>query len=514
MDSTLLETAKELFSLIDVQQKGYILKDELSQISDYDSVFSVLDREGEGKITLDDFAAAFIAHRQNDDEEYKQCADEELSVACTGPARDECFPRSTHCDNDSSINSSDNKTNNETHPSVGRQDYVEATGLGPISSNSENCPTNTNYSQMLGENCRESDDVFEGEGLHADTQTFGNSPSKSPYLRSSSLHKRRRTTSSEPRPSDSIGPEITDRSPPDGNEEDNHKHRQSPRRSRRSVTSDKQKSVKTQVCIPGSGFAKDAILDVLKIVDSHTIANLGLYDNGKAAWRCNGGVDSSNVFASRDSVGTWPSMAENVDSLHNEVSGKSRECFCCEYDTAEPQLDGKEVCSDCYYTRANSRGACLQSGAASNCTSDEGTDDSRFGMFSPSSRCSDQAFPLETHSEYDTAQQMEGGDSNGNIFKFEDRSPLKGSEYNRSSANLDKESIGNLIFEDDCGKREYLYDRILSVTGVRLNSRISSSESSLHDLILEAEVAKKSAALVEDWDSVMKRINGVSVFGG
>ena len=519
MGTSLLETAKELFSLIDKQQKGYILKEELSQITDdftdsqLHSVFSALDKDGEGKITLSDFADAFVAltHSQYD-ENGKQSGDEEPGEVRTGPARGDCFPlhaNSTYYARDVGTNKLSDISDTVAHASLGVQDSAVSIELEHNSEKSKSYSAASTF-PMFNEHCRDSDDVFEGEGLRADEQTFGTSPSRPQYFRSPSLHRRKRTISSDPSDSSTKAPEITDRSPPDGNEEDHSKRRRSTRRPSKSVTLDKQKSVKTQVCIPSSGFAKDAILDVLKIVDSHTIANLGLYENNRAAWRRNVNMDSPNIFGRdyHERIGAWSSTVASRDceGLNNETSDEQRRCFHCEHNTAE-----SEACSDdC--TRGYSHAGCLHSDAASNCPSEDGTTDSRIGLFSPSSGCSEYAF-----SELDTKYQLEDRDSNENIFAFDDRSPQKGSENNRSpyiSATVEKETIGNVIFDNECERREYLYDRILSLSGVELNSRLSSSESSLHDLILEAEVARKSAALVEDWESVMKRVNGVSLFGG
>ena len=530
MDSSLYETAKKLFSEIDTEKKGYILREDLSLLSDgfTDSqlhcVFSELDKDGEGKIALDDFASAFIALSQGRYEENsEQSADEELSLSNTDPGRQDCFSSHvspTHCDESKSINDCGNTLEPVAHSGIGSQACTLETESEQTVHHFRDYQE-TVIDQMLSEDCN--DDIFEGEGLHADTPTLGTSPSRPAFVRSPSIHRRKRTVSSDQSGADSKIPDTTQRLPPDGNEE-THCQRRRSLGTRKNGSANKRKSTRTHVCLPGSGFAKDAILDVLKIVDSHTIANLGLYDNSKSAWRRNVNMNSLDIIGkdSKDNISTWcPSFVDqDYENPNNEAHDRPRGCVHCQSDHlyTELRLNENEACGDFDRSRANSQNVCLHSDAASNCTSEDGATDPRTGVFSPCSGSSDHAYSFENHSELDLVTRVENRDSNENIYNSDDGGETKCTSEDSSSpyisATVGKEDIGNLIYENDCERRACLYDRILSVSGVELNSRLSSSQSSLHDLILEAEVAKKSAAIVEEWDSVLKRINGVSLFGG
>jgi len=531
MDSSLYEKAKNLFSEIDVEGKGYILREDLALMSDgfTDSqlhcVFSELDKDGEGKITLDDFASAFIALSQGRyDENSEQSVNEELSLSSTDPGRPDCFAlhaSPTLCDEDNNISDCGDTLEPVAHSGIGSQACTLETGSEQTDQHFRNYQE-TVIDQMLSED--RNDDVFEGEGLHADTPTLGTSPSRPTFVRSPSIHRRRRTVSSDQSGADSKIPDTTQRLPPDGNE-DSHCQRRRSLGTRKNGSSNKRKPTRTHVSLPGSGFAKEAILDVLKIVDSHTIANLGLYDNSKSAWRRNVNMSSLDVIGkdSKDSISTWcPSFVdEEYQTSNNEARDRPRGCVHCQSDHlyAELHLNENEVCSDFEHSRANTQAVCMHSDAASNCTSEDGATDSRTGVFSPCSGSSENAYSFENHAEFDMGKRMENRDSNENIYNSDDGSQVKGMREDCSSpyisATVGKEDIGNLIYESDFERgQKILYDRILSVSGVELSSRLSSSQSSLHDLILEAEVAKKSAAIVEEWDSVLKRINGVSLFGG
>ena len=533
MDSSVFETAKELFLLLDVDKKGYILKHELSQIGDgftesqLHSVFSALDKEGEGKITLEDFTEAFIASSSGQYNDENKQNTGEPSGACTASEGEECFSLHNdfnYCDSDINVNKDTNPSRDTDHFSEEfSHDCTVSTDLKPRHSNSKNC-SQTKNEQMFNDDYPDNDDIFEGEGLlHADTQTYGSSPSRPHYLKSPSLNRKKRAVHSESKNQDQVEPEITDRSPPDGNEGDNGKRRRSSTRSRKSVNSEK-KSVKTQVCMPSTGFAKDAIIDLLKIVDAQTIANLGLYANTTAAWRRDFDIDSSDIFGkgSNDDKGIWSPTAHGTECRHfsSRDMERTQEFLSSESHAhySEAQLSESEACScnDFSSLGADSQGMSVQSEIGSCCTSEEGTTDSRQGMFSPLSACSDYAGSLERHPEFDSTLPLDDRDTNENFFNLRDQTLVacKSTHPPSIGAKMEKEKIGNLIFDNDSEGRADLYDRILSISGVELNSRLSSSESSLHDLILEAEVAKKSAALVEDWDSVMKRINGVSLFGG
>lgn len=524
MDSSSFETAKELFSILDVQQKGFILIDELSKIGDefsdsqLHSVFAALDKDGEGKITLKDFADAFMSLSRRDDDENKRNNGEYPSHGCTEQEGGSCLPLHANLKYDSDLYVNEDSFSrsgiftdlqvDENKPSLQGEIHTDkhVEKFGEL--------TETNGEQMIGETTERKDDVFEGEGLlHVDQQVYSTSPSRPQYLRSPTLRKKRTNLPPESGAIDRKGPEITDRSPPDGNEGDTCLQRISSAKSRKIATRERHKSVKTQVCMPYSGFAREAIVDMLKIVDAHTISNLGLYDNRNNPSQQNVIMDSSDILDNN--------MHSDVDNWSHQrhTGGEYRDLMSRDpkyYETLCPE----QTSTGFRPMRINSQGISLPSeqGSADFVSEDESTD-SRLSMFSPSSVYSDFACSLETHSESESTHHINDKDSHSHIIDSENQTRLIGTHAldHRSpsiGAKIDRETIGNLIFENDEEQHEDLYDRILNLSGVELNSRLSSSESSLHDLILEAEVAKKSAALLEDWDSVMKRINGVSIFGG
>ena len=526
------DTAKELFSLIDTHQKGYILKEELSLMVDdftdlqLHSVFSALDKEGEGKITLDDFTEAFVAltnHNRQDDHENKQDTSEELPMVCTAREGSYCVKRhvGSHCDTDVNVNIK--RSGYEVLDKAQSEKSLQGISITSNSRSKYGDRRQKSSGSQALEDGRTNDDVFEGEGLlHTDTQTYGSSPSRPQYLRSPSIRRSRANSAREQSTSEKKGPEITDRSPPDGNESIHCKVQRPPESSRNSVGKEGPKSPKTKICMPCSGFAKDAIVDLLKIVDAHTISNLGLYDNTKVPWQHNVKLDSSDIFGKIEHRDV---DCQSFTNVYKEVCGgkcqRSQEYHSSKteafsHEPTEHSHSSTEACTCMEPERTSS----TSGRDSSSFISDE--EISRQNLFSPSSMSSDYACSLEAQSESEPTRQRDVKDSNQNLVE-DCRTPFVGGDEKgcqgyqspqRIGAKVEKDIIGNLILDNRSERHDDLYDKILSLSGVELNSRLSSSESSLHDLILEAEVVKKSAALVEDWDSVMKRINGVSIFGG
>ncbi|XP_065050966.1 uncharacterized protein LOC135680741 isoform X2 [Rhopilema esculentum] len=514
MDAQIIETAKDLFSLLDKQQKGFISIDELCTASELGNnftdsqlhfVFSTIDKDGEGKITLDDFTEAFLTLSKEDNSVNRHENTEGLSLLSSQLERSE----SVHKDNSlfkvfgSSFDSDGMQAGAETNNAksdLKKLGYSSDSFVGESKSTIDRELVGCDRSRALGttDNDGHKDDVFEGEGLlNIEARSYSQSPSRLSFPRSPSMRRIRSNENRErlARSNDElIESEVCDRSPPDGNECEISTSNSSPKiHERKSLSREPSKAAKSKQAFPGSGFAKEAIFDLLKIVDAHTLSNLGLYNKNGRPLASDVTSNSSNFFGGA-SLGNERSCPRWLHTSQDWTENAR----------ADSKLDKKSVINDPDCVSINSE-ACTGFGTKVERPIIGSMQDLRLNsegdprLFSPTSDYSQSSDSQS--SDFNPANDMEDND-----FNRDQRMCI--------GARVENETVGNLIFESTDEGHDGLYDRILSCSGVELNSLHSASETSLHDLILEAEVARKSASLVEGWDSVMKRINGVTLFGG
>lgn len=555
MDPQSYVTAKELFALLDKQQKGFILLDELKNFgfigqgfsdSQLHSVFSALDKDGEGKITLDDFAEAFVTLSQSfvDESKSQQIAEEQegaLSLLSAELERKDEFSKldETSSQANKNINkptSLDIKARRRKSSSL--VEDLELKGLENLERSSR-LSKHRSEDFLLSVSVDTHDDIFEGEGLlRSDSEPCSPSPSlmskspiRPPYQRSPSLRRRAKYSLGRSVSSPTHFKTI-DRSPPDGTEGDDSKQQSPPpmnirKNSSQSIASTgRSRSVggRRDIKIPGGGFAKEAISDLLKIVDAHTLSNLGLYSNDKerlcrhdVSWNTHRNSSAGSGLSNDRKCPPWlrtsqdwsdiTSIPERGESTLSDFSRTDRDFLSPELAVSESEscTSSGDLCS--VYT-GDSHCLSQHPEMGSQCTLDTDNTDFRRGLMSPSD-LSEYA-TSEPCSEFDPSKLVEPKDSNENFVIHEEQQQ----RHRHIDATVDNETIGNVIFDNGEESHVGLYDRILSYSGVELNSHMSTSESSLHELILEAEIARKSASIVEDWDTVMKRINGVALFGG
>ena len=558
MDPQSYVTAKELFALLDKQQKGFILLDELKNFgfigqgfsdSQLHSVFSALDKDGEGKITLDDFAEAFVTLSQSfvDESKPQQIAEGQegaLSLLSAELERNDGF--SKHDDTTSQANKNINRPTSLDIKAARRKpsSLVEDFELKDL----ENLERSSRLSKHRSEDYSISvsvntpDDIFEGEGLLcSDSEPCSPSPSlrskspiRPPYQRSPSLRRRAKNPLGRSVSSPTHFKTI-DRSPPDGVEGDDNKQQSPPPMNTRKASSQsigstgRRRSISRRdggrdIQIPGGGFAKEAIGDLLKIVNAHTLSNLGLYSNDKerlcrhdVSWHTHQNSTAGSGLSDDRKCPPWlrtsqdwsdiASIPERGESTLSDFSRSDRDVLSPELAISESEsyTSSGDLCS--VYT-GDSRCLSQHPEMGSQCTVDTENTDFKRGLMSPSDLS--EYSTSEPCSEFDPSKHVEPKDSNENFVIHGEQQQ----QQRHIAATVDNETIGNLIFDNGDENHVGLYDRILNYSGVELNSHMSTSESSLHELILEAEIARKSASVVEDWDTVMKRINGVALFGG
>ncbi len=513
MNSASYETAKELFSYLDKNQKGYISVEEIAHLSNESeeftqtqlySIFSLLDKTGQGKITLQDFTEAFLASGELSDAHQDRNTEEGQSNAVSAAIDCPKKPSSTR--------EADTRNSDTVDILFDSSRHVNTDGL---EINIKPRRDVSSYPGKTSFDITNNDDVFEGDGLLClDSPVLSASPSRSPIkatvARSPSLRRRQ---SSRNQLTSNIEKDQEVRLPPDGVEGDSN--RRSPKSSTRKDGGKDSHKRKTHGNIDKAsrGFATEAISDLLKIVDSHTLSNLGVYGNKRdGVWRHDVNWNVSNDFERNDlsderTCPPWlrASMDWSENGVVNgNVISESRESGLNESGSEMNSVvslklednDCESLDSDFYAT--NNESSHLE----------EPGDEAELDPMCDISGCQ------VTH----TLNEDSPSDSNTtlnpvNHSRISNHSE-DGANKMQVGATVDKNVLGNLIFDLNNGNQTGLYDKILNYSGVELNSRLSSSETSLHELLLEAEAARNSSCHVEDWDSVMKRINGVTLFGG
>ena len=522
MDADRYETARELFSYLDYEQKGFIAVEELSVLgsiggefteSQLYSVFSVLDKEGSGKITLQDFTEAFVTlgNLSNAGDYHNTEEEHGLSTPIDCPKADLWNQENQDTIHDE-IPGVGLMTGNELNLTAGN--FTDTANLQPgsktcgeVGERDENIePSKTDHVVV------HVDDIFEGEGqLLLDVQSLSASPTarsplRAPKTRSPSL--RRRFGSS-------LDCDI--RLPPDGGE-GNNSIQSSPKTSQLQKK-DSNKQVASSQDIQTTGFAKSAINDLLKIVDSHTLSNLGVYGNERGGvWRhdVNWNVQDCSTHVLSDDRKCPPWLRVSQDWTENGARSRSEgmesklTSDLCRTDSdltsnfGEMESTSSDYCSNPECKAKNSFKP-INSEADLNSMCDCENSNSNRSMFSPTGFS--ESSPTDSLSNFDCVRTALSPDQI-------DANSINGNQKMQVGASVDTNVVGNLIFDTAEENNAQIYDRILSYSGVELNSRVSSSETSLHELLLEAEAVRNKVSLIEDWDLVIKRINGVSVFGG
>eukprot|EP00794_Sanderia_malayensis_P016749 gene16749-18443_t len=506
------ETAKDLFSYLDQESKGYITLDEVSLLEEFNqsqvrSVFSLLDKNGQGRVTFEDFAEAFLSSGEVSSHT-TGINTEEKNNAVSSPV--DCPKRKPGTkDKDA-----------PPHPI----DIVRSAAIQV--NNVDRLVDTTDYKQCVfdatpSSNITKEDDVFEGDGLLAiDSSALSVSPcrtsAKASLIRSPSLRKRQ---GSRVRGTSCIGSEDQVRLPPDGVEGDNVNY-SSPKNLASHSKLDRHDV--NRDCDLSKGFAKEAISDLLKIVDSHTLSNLGVYGNRKCdVWPRDVRWNVANEFTSTElsderKCPPWFRTSMDLSDDHSTVKPNGRRSASpTNNDTSEahheatsnPITDGFESISsddDLYSKTTHNNDVTSRS-------DDEAELDPMF----------------DYHSECGTRQNCVSADDH-NVDAMDNATDLQSDENSHElnlhsesddnqmqfGATVDRNVRGNLIFDVANANHAEIYDKILNYSGVGLSSCLSSSETSLHELLLEVEAARNHSGCVEDWDTVMKRINAVSIFGG
>ncbi len=501
------ETAKELFSFLDTQQKGYVVLDEISRLVDVNeeftpsqlnSIFSFLDKHGEAKITLQGFIEAFVTSRdadlllQNRGESTGANADEIVDNTCLD--QPDYLTKETQSPPTLTIGIPSTRLARPDGfhtPLIRRVDYDH---VSDVKGNSF-LPA--------------SDDVFEGDGLLTlDSPTLSASPSRSTLQRSPSLRKRTSRPQLTPKNSGEYDDLI--RLPPDGGE--GSSNRSSPKRSRR--THPQKIKPNNGLDEHSRGFAKEAINDLLKIVDTHTLSSLGVYGHQKdGVWRhdINWNVPDEPSNSDMPNERTCPPwLRASMDWTYDDVSTRpdSRE------NKWNSDIDENDVESGTTPSNSSHSLNSLHNCDIENLEQPPDEEAEIEPMCNPSDSS-------HKHSAFSPSCISGAPDSYADFDspkpKTRDRNEtasVDGGNKMQVGATVDRNVVGNLIFDMGDQNHVGLYDRILNYSGVELNSRLSSSETSLHELLIEAEAVRNNAAHMEDFDSVLKRINGMALFGG
>ena len=487
------ELAEELFTFLDIEGNGFVTLEELIDRTNFEdsangfsrsqllSVFSALDKEDEGKITLEDFTEAFIqlTGSREGQNNISDVESEDMDMAGSQAGSDlfeaceeenEQWASESFSENSKSIDTDNRCANAEyfDHNSV-ESAFVFDEDESP---DETHCTKTAQHHRTSSSFCSDgpsslADDVFEGEGLvdHEERRSSVSS-SRSPGRRQSVLKSalNLKLTSLEDSFEDFA---YSKRSPPDGDDFPEERLFSSPH----NLTSEVPIiSVDTSSwCHRNEPDARRTDADNTTISHDPYYQNLDiLRDNGE----CEDSSSCPNVTSNEAGLlrrssrfirlNDIPPDETDEDLTHNRESDKLSTRHLHPYDNTDTKSlgDCSDVCECCQergLPRGNSR--------SSICSSSHDYDER-------GRTCTGASF----------SHQMSEHDDFETFLRESDPNTLK------------------------------IYDRILSYSAMSLCSEFSRSRSL--DMLDVIEGVGGEDPQMETWEMVLKRLGGASIFSG